>query len=60
MNYGRSHEVDLFRPEDAKGVSPLFWEVYGDGYPEQAQCINMFEMNFFDEIRQLNYNDLII
>ncbi len=29
----RSYKVDLFRPEDAKGVSQLFREVYGDGYP---------------------------
>lgn len=26
-------EVDLFRPEDAKGIVKLFREVYGEGYP---------------------------
>jgi hypothetical protein len=30
---GQSYEIDLFRPEDAKGVSELFKTVYGGGYP---------------------------
>ena len=30
---GQTYEFDLFRPEDAKGVSQLFRTVYGDGYP---------------------------
>jgi hypothetical protein len=30
---GQSWEVDLFRPEDAEGVSQLFLQVYGEGYP---------------------------
>jgi hypothetical protein len=32
---GQGFEVDLFRPEDAEGVSRLFRTVYGDGYPIQ-------------------------
>lgn len=32
---GQRFEVDLFRPEDAEGVSQLFRTVYGDGYPIQ-------------------------
>jgi len=32
---GQDFEVDLFRPEDAEGVSRLFRTVYGDGYPIQ-------------------------
>ncbi len=32
---GQGFEVDLFRPEDAEGVSQLFRTVYGDGYPIQ-------------------------
>jgi len=30
---GQSYEFDLFRPEDAEGVSRLFRTVYGDSYP---------------------------
>lgn len=30
---GQDWEVDLFRPEDAEGVTQLFLEVYGKGYP---------------------------
>lgn len=30
---GQSWEVDLFRPEDAQGVTRLFLSVYGKGYP---------------------------
>lgn len=30
---GQSWEVDLFRPEDAPGVTRLFRLVYGEGYP---------------------------
>jgi len=30
---GQSWEVDLFRPEDARGVARLFRVVYGDDYP---------------------------
>lgn len=30
---GQTYEFDLFRPEDAEGVSRLFRTVYGDGYP---------------------------
>ena len=30
---GQTYEFDLFRPEDAEGVSQLFRTVYGDGYP---------------------------
>ncbi|MBN1277582.1 MAG: hypothetical protein JXA35_08825 [Deltaproteobacteria bacterium] len=30
---GQDWEVDLFRPEDADGVTRLFLEVYGKGYP---------------------------
>ena len=30
---GQSWEVDLFRPEDAPGVTRLFRLVYGKGYP---------------------------
>ncbi len=30
---GQSYEIDLFRPEDAEGVSELFKTVYGEGYP---------------------------
>ena len=30
---GQLWEVDLFRPEDAKGVTQLFLSVYGKGYP---------------------------
>ncbi|HOP48136.1 MAG TPA: hypothetical protein PK874_10780 [Desulfobacteraceae bacterium] len=30
---GQNWEVDLFRPEDAEGVTQLFLEVYGKGYP---------------------------
>ncbi len=29
----RDYAIDLFRPDDARGVSLLFKEVYGDGYP---------------------------
>ena len=32
---GQTFEIDLFRPEDAEGVSRLFRTVYGDGYPVQ-------------------------
>ncbi|OGP92803.1 MAG: hypothetical protein A2Z19_01865 [Deltaproteobacteria bacterium RBG_16_54_18] len=32
---GQSLEIDLFRPEDALGVTSLFKTVYGDGYPIQ-------------------------
>jgi hypothetical protein len=32
---GQSFEIDLFRPEDALGVTRLFKTVYGDGYPIQ-------------------------
>ena len=32
---GQRFEVDLFRPEDAVGVSQLFRTVFGDGYPIQ-------------------------
>jgi hypothetical protein len=30
---GQTYEFDLFRPEDAEGISQLFRTVYGDGYP---------------------------
>jgi hypothetical protein len=30
---GQTYEFDLFRPEDAEGVSRLFRTVYGDSYP---------------------------
>ncbi len=30
---GQTYEMDLFRPEDAEGVSQLFETVYGEGYP---------------------------
>jgi hypothetical protein len=30
---GQTYEFDLFRPEDAEGVTRLFKTVYGDGYP---------------------------
>jgi hypothetical protein len=30
---GQTYEFDLFRPEDAEGISRLFRTVYGDGYP---------------------------
>ena len=30
---GQNYEFDLFRPEDAEGVSQLFRTVYGDSYP---------------------------
>ncbi|MBN2125468.1 MAG: hypothetical protein JW821_14315 [Deltaproteobacteria bacterium] len=30
---GQDWEVDLFRPEDARGVTDLFLSVYGRGYP---------------------------
>jgi hypothetical protein len=30
---GQTWAVDLFRPEDAEGVTRLFRQVYGDGYP---------------------------
>ena len=30
---GQTYEFDLFRPEDAEGVTQLFRTVYGDGYP---------------------------
>ena len=30
---GQTYEMDLFRPEDAVGVSQLFKTVYGEGYP---------------------------
>ena len=30
---GQTYEFDLFRPEDAEGVSKLFRTVYGDSYP---------------------------
>jgi hypothetical protein len=30
---GQTYEFDLFRPEDAEGVSQLFRTVYGEGYP---------------------------
>jgi hypothetical protein len=30
---GQTYEMDLFRPEDADGVSQLFKTVYGEGYP---------------------------
>ena len=30
---GQDWEVDLFRPEDAKGVVSIFRSVYGEGYP---------------------------
>ncbi len=33
---GQSWEVDLFRPEDAEGVTQLFLSVYGEGYPIRA------------------------
>jgi hypothetical protein len=32
---GQSIEIDLFRPEDALGVTKLFRTVYGEGYPIQ-------------------------
>ena len=32
---GQNYEIDLFRPEDAEGVSRLFRTVYGDSYPIQ-------------------------
>jgi hypothetical protein len=28
--------ADLFKPEDAEGVTKLFTEIYGDGYPAKA------------------------
>jgi hypothetical protein len=30
---GQTYEFDLFRPEDAEGISQLFRTVYGDSYP---------------------------
>ncbi|MBM4276844.1 MAG: hypothetical protein FJ130_03045 [Deltaproteobacteria bacterium] len=33
---GQTCEFDLFRPEDAEGISQLFRTVYGDNYPIQT------------------------
>jgi len=30
---GQSHEIDLFKPENAPGIARLFRSVYGEEYP---------------------------